>query len=597
MKKGVLKGKLQSLGREIKEHWNQPAPGKFVPYKEYINIFAGISFNYALRTPVSYISFVAGCYLIMYHYHIPYLTFSVITLIGLPLGYLWKFLSWIVGDNLGFMDKKTDRTIFWIYVVAAALGVALIATDLAPLFNLSETLSGKINSMSGINTTTLMKIFGVQLLADSGGGLWNMLWAKKLIPKHGRYKYRIYCDLLPKAALFILIGWLPIESIGDEAQRVWVAYLMIRLFEMFDSENRIEHCAGQISPNPQERIMVRTWPVKMGHLFNSLLEFVVPIVIAWFPDGFADMGIYRYVMPATFILCAVCTYIFAPKVKERIPQPPLDKKVKINFWDGAFGVMRNKYQWVNTIVNTIDSLGNGMLDITIVILLYTMRADGIVYSLIVTVLSIAGSAPSFFAPYFLKRFSYKQIRIFGQLAAGTVSALYIVILYFCGSNYTLMSALLVILRMAANFCNEIPSVARQDMEERLYDYQMYLSGERLQNFTGIFTMLSSPITTLVGLLIPLILLKNGFNNNWDILFVDSARFTILAVPIAIDTVGHYLMLIPFLFWDYDGEKHAKVIKELNRRAKILGGQVYANDAAPQPAPQTVAEVAASAENQ
>ncbi len=572
--KGQAKTKLRNFGKELKTYWNKPAPGKFVPYKEYLEICGAINFNYALKTPVSYISFAANCYLIMYHYHVPYLTFSIITLIGLPLGYLWKFLSWIVGDNLGFMDKKTTRTIFTIYAVAIALGIGLIASDLSGLFALNETLAAKINSLSGINTTTFLKIFGVQLLADSGAGLWDMFWSKKLIPKYGRYKYRIYSDWAPKALLFILIGWLPIEAIGDDAQRIWVAYLMIRLFTMFNSDDRMTSCAAQISPNPQERILVRTWPVKLGHLFNSILAFILPIVIAWFPGGFADIGIYRYVMPASFILCGALTYILAPKVHERIPQPPLDKKVKINFWDGVFGVMRNKYQWINTIVNTFDSLGNGMLDITVVILLYTMRVDGIVYSILVTLISAAGTIPSFIAPYFIKRFSYKSIRIFGQLASAIVSGLYIVALYFCGTHYIALGVFLVLLRMVYNFTREVPIVAQKDMDERLFDYQMYLSGERLQNFSGLFSIINSPITTFVGLLIPMILLKNGFNNNWDILFVDSARFKIIAVPIALDAVGFLLMAIPFFFWDYDNKKHETVIKELNRRAEILGGQVY-----------------------
>ena len=109
--------------------------------------------------------------------------------------------------------------------------------------------------------------------------------------------------------------------------------------------------------------------------------------------------------PITFFVFATLTMIFAGRIKERIPQPPLEKKVQINFWDGMFGVMRNKYKWVLTVVGLLDSLGNGMLVFTTVLYLYTFRLSGLAYSLIVALVSFAGTPPDLFTPYFIKRFS------------------------------------------------------------------------------------------------------------------------------------------------------------------------------------------------
>jgi Na+/melibiose symporter-like transporter len=103
---------------------------------------------------------------------------------------------------------------------------------------------------------------------------------------------------------------------------------------------------------------------------------------------------------------------------------------------------------------------------------------------------------------------------------------------------------------------------------------MYLSGERLENYSGvyscagIFSWFTGPITSFVGLIIPLILLASGFNSNWDVLFVDSARFNIIIVPLIIEIVGYFLMTIPFLFWDYDNDKQNAVIQVLQRRAEV-----------------------------
>ncbi|HRT82149.1 MAG TPA: hypothetical protein P5127_03225 [Oscillospiraceae bacterium] len=44
-KGGKLFSSVKKLGREVKTHWKTPAQGKYVPYKEYIDIFLGVGTN------------------------------------------------------------------------------------------------------------------------------------------------------------------------------------------------------------------------------------------------------------------------------------------------------------------------------------------------------------------------------------------------------------------------------------------------------------------------------------------------------------------------------------------------------------------------
>ena len=111
-------------------------------------------------------------------------------------------------------------------------------------------------------------------------------------------------------------------------------------------------------------------------------------------------------------------------------------------------------------------------------------------------------------------------------------------------------------------------VAESDMNIRLSDYQMYLSGERLESSAEVFSWFIKPIKTVVGLVIPLIVLRFGFNSNWDVLFIDNMRFGIIAVPIAFDLIGHALMIFPYLFWDYNNEKHNYVMEVLKQREEL-----------------------------
>ena len=146
--------------------------------------------------------------------------------------------------------------------------------------------------------------------------------------------------------------------------------------------------------------------------------------------------------------------------------------------------------------------------------------------------------------------------------------LWIGAVFFLRDRQALCGILIFVSDFITTALCQVCSVADSDMGIRLGDYQMYISGERLESSAGVFSWFISPVTTIVGLLIPLIVLKSGFNTNWDVLFIDSARFGIMAVPVAIDLIGHVLMIIPYLFWDYNNEQHNYVMEVLKQREKL-----------------------------
>lgn len=570
--KGNLLDKTKSLFTEIKTHWDTPKEGNYVPYKEYKDIVLAVGSNYAGSKTLEYISFAAGCYLMMYHYKLPYLTYSLINIINMPLGYIWALIWWFVCDNLGFLPKKTEKKLYTLYFSMTAVGLALIIGDFSQLFNQSGAFITYLNGLEGLSAAACFKILGTHILYNGWVGARNIFYRKKLIPKYGRYKYSLYSDYIPKCISVILIGWLPLYNIPDVATRVWTANLLFAVYNMFGFANNIEICTRSISPNPRERILVRTYPIKISHIFQSILGFIIPAVIGMLRYKWEDINVFRYVIPITFISFATITMIFAGRVQERIPQPPLEKKAQIKFWDGMFGVLKNKYRRINTIVGLIDSLGNGMLALTTVIYLYTFRLSGLTYGLLVGLISFAGTPPDFFTPYFLKRFSYKQIMIFYQLSRAIGNGVIVLAMLFCGDNLILCGTLCCAMLFFMEMTKTVPTSAGHDMNIRVDDYQMYISGERLENFSSVFGWFTGPITSFVSLVIPILLLKYGFNSNWDVLFIDESRSKIIVIPILIDVIGYVLMTIPYLFWDFDSTKHSKVIQVLQKRAEVTAKQ-------------------------
>ena len=561
-------GKVKWLFSEIKTHWNTPAEGKYVPYKEYKDVVLAVGSNYAGSKVLEYIGFFSSCYLIMHHYKLPYLTFSVIGILNMPLGYISALMWWFVCDNLGFLPKKTERKFYAAYLAMVLFGISTIVFDYSKLFNQSSAFITYLNGLEGMNATACFKTFGTHFLYTGWVGARNIFWRKILLPKYGRYKYSLYCDVIPKCIMVILIGWLPVYNIPDVATRVWVANLLFAAYNVFGFANNLEICTRSISPNLRERILVRSYPVKLSHFFNTIVAIVLPVIIGSLRYEWADINVYRYVIPITFITLAAMTMIFAGRIKERIPQPPVEKKVHIKFWDGMFGVLHNKYLLINTIVGLIDSLGNGMLPFTTIVYLYTFRLSGLPYSLLVALISFAGTPPDLLSPYFLKRFSYKQIMVFYQLSRAIGNGLIAAAMWFCGDNVNLCGTICVVVLFFMEMTKTVPTTAGHDMNVRIGDYQMYLSGERLESFAGVFGWFTGPITSFVGLIIPLLLLKYGFNSNWDVLFIDDCRRNIIVIPIIVDVIGYFLMTIPYLFWDYDSKKQNMVMEVLKRRAEV-----------------------------
>lgn len=92
--------------------------------------------------------------------------------------------------------------------------------------------------------------------------------------------------------------------------------------------------------------------------------------------------------------------------------------------------MKNKYRWINAISGMIDALGNGGLAVKTIILIYTWRELGLVFSLTEMLVSFVGNPGAFLAPWIRKRFQYKSLMIFKRLVFAAQSAGYIAACYF-----------------------------------------------------------------------------------------------------------------------------------------------------------------------
>jgi hypothetical protein len=268
-------------------------------------------------------------------------------------------------------------------------------------------------------------------------------------------------------------------------------------------------------------------------------------------------------------------------IQERIPQPPVEKKKYIPFWEGINGVMKNKYRWINALSGMIDALGNGTVGIQDMILIFTWREQGLVMVLVKNLIKFVGNPGAFLAPWIRKRFSFKALVVFRRMVMAGQSVGFIIACTVFKKDYFISGLIMLLSILICDALNSAIGLAMNDMNVRVNDYQMYLSGERLEGYGGVVNWFTNPISALISLIIPILYYKVGFSSDYDILFSDDIRMLCIVIGVAFDLVGHILCALPYLFfWDYTDEKHDKVIKVLEKREKLaLSGatqeQIYA----------------------
>lgn len=588
--------KKDNIFKEMKKYWNTPAEGKHVPYKEYFSIFAAVGGDYTLKYLQSFLTFGTGCYLIAHYYEIPLLTFSAINVFFIASTYFWNLLTMGVDANLGFLPKKIERRYNAVYLTFTVLGLLMLIFDFSVI--LPDGVANIIDTRwKGINSFNIFKIFGAHFLTNGWSGFRNILIRKKLLKKLGRYKIFAYANVIQCLIVVVLICTLPLYEL-PLTDRVWTLYLLFQFYTIFNYVGFTQSVADNISPNPQERLYVRSFPVKISHFVQNIVNIILPTLAGvMFLDGIKDIGTFRYLIPVFFVVSSGVMFIGLRKIKERIPMPPLENREYLSFWHCVSGIFKNKYLWIIKIAELLDSLGNGMLDMKRILLIYTWRETGLFFSIAEIIYKMSGNPGQFLAPWIRKRFQYKQLIVFKYIVLAMRNGVYILAILFLGNSHFLCGLAIYIAMLVSNTLEAAVGIAQDDTKIRVTDYQMYISGERLEEYQKIISWFTTPITTLVSLIVPLMFYRVGFTSDWDVLYMGDVRVQCMLIGLCFDLAGYVLMTLPYLFmWDFTDEKHAHIMEVLKQRAEE-GNKVAEGDAGKLQDAAVIAEAAVVSQNE
>lgn len=534
----------KSLITDVTSHWNKPKEGNYVPYKEWLYLILGVGGGTTAASAAWNLNFSAGCMFVGAIYGLKMMDFAMLGIVNMVLNYMFSPIGMIITDNLGSPPKKTMKLINISNLVFFIAGVACF-------FIPQHYFEGFMPAFP--------QVLGSKFLLQVFGTYYNILIYRKLSPKFGKYRTWIVANIIPYFLSMMLIVLFPYNKL-EYHDKFWVMHLLFSFWGCFGS------CASQgtnmtnvVSPNTNERLNIMSYGSFVWSLFPSIYGIAWPILAA-ITGGMTSLNTYRIIVPALVLFFLPLTLFLAFGVKDRVVQEE-SHKPQVNMTKGFKEVLKNKYLWINNISSWITSFAAGLVAILNIAVIYSMRQDWVM-SITSTIIGTASVPGMFLAPVLIKKFDKKKIILSSKYASVLCSALTIAAVYMDSL------VLIIVSTYISTLFASIASIASSAMNADIWDYQQYISGERLDGCMGIFGYLATPITTLSAMVVPFVYGLFGFTSDWNILYDPEIRTEILIATVVISMVTGILAIIPFHFYDLTESKHKEIIAQLEKRAHI-----------------------------
>lgn len=535
-----LKSFIKNTISDVKTYWHKPKEGDYISYKEFSLFCLGASANNSALTVLGYLTFTAGCFLVGAIYGIAFKDIYIIGLINIPLGYIWNIFNMQITDNLGDLPKSSAKKMKIVLIPLFIVGVGLF---FVPQYLFENIIPALPQIIGGIITVNIFNI------------VYRIFVLKKLAPKYGKYRPWILTGVFPTLIFLALIVYLPYKAMPYHT-RLWVLHLMFAMFGLFTSFTaQLSNIQNVISPNTEERVKVMSAGAFVYSLLPSLVGIIIPILAG--TGGLNNIKLYRTIVPIMAAIFSLMSLILFFGVKEKVVIAKTHKP-QISFWQGSKAVLKNKYFWITNLSGVGNAITAGSIILATIMFVYSSRQDWMlgIFSGITGTAYIPGLL---LTTFFIKKIGKKNLLLFSKLI--NIAAL--------GGQFLALKINNVVLFIFFAYINILlctPSnIGSQAMIADIWDYQQYLTGERLDGFSGVFGLIFTPITMVLGMLIPTLYGRMGFTTDWDILYNNTLRASILNATLFVGIAANVLSAIPYLFYDLTEDKHKEIIKVLKQR--------------------------------
>lgn len=396
--------------------------------------------------------------------------------------------------------------------------------------------------------------------------------------RYGKLRPYLIFTPIPLGIITVLFfgGAAFLENVESTMARIVYMCITYFVWEFFYTIGDIPFwgLSAAISPNPEDRSRV----IKSARFISGIIGGVPGIIVTvcidlhdkgYLPFSLAQLFLVLGIIGGTigmllFSLSGICT-------KERVA--PTNEEPKL--LDCFRYLFRNKPLFLLTLsslISTVEGIG-GMFSTYF----YS-------FSLGIASLSLLAGLPGTLAGFFTyavmskleKRWSSKQI----VTRVAFINAAVAVCVFLIGArdykNPSVIVPLLALLGVSSSICGSIKAVIPTKMIGETVDYMEWKTGERNEGMgfsilTFIGKLTGSLSTTIGTALMPVIGLTQINADEWTLPAegADRTCFMMWALITCVPTVLGLLALIPYKFYDLEGEKLETIQRDIvARREKI-----------------------------
>lgn len=531
----------------VKSHWKHPNEGEYLSLEEVVAYTASQAGSYIFLTVSGIMTFASNyfCGAIM---GIAAMDFYVINLISTIVGYALIFLnplSVLIYENHGRLTPKMRVFAHAAYIGQTVLGIACY---FVPSAQFEFIMKG------------LPQILGNILVINGLTGYINWFIRKKFCAKYGRLKPFIMLCGIPAAILMLIIPFLPVQNLSYTHKMVVLHFAFTLMNYFYQAFIGINGMVTFMTPNSQERQRLYSIVPIVTGLFPSIIGMFFPILIAS-TGGYLSLTTYKVFVPIFCFVGVVITLAIA-KCKERIIEPPMEKRKTVTFWRGAKQVLQNKYFWITNISNIIGQWQGLVGNLLAWWFIYSLRMEwfsGIAANIVV----VGMTAGNLLCPVLTKRFQKRDILI---------SFRAVTLLTVLGVALAVKTGNIVIFMVSMFLKNTIAPIVdgvNGGLGADILNYHQWRFGERADSMSSVFSWFLNPINMAIGFIIPWLLKLVGFTSDWDVLFDSQILNNVFNIYTWASVVGLVLITVPFFFYDLTKEKHEQCVKELQERVRAM----------------------------
>ena len=539
--------KVKGLPGYIKNNWNTPNEGEYLTLKEMAAYTLAQGGSDVYLTASGIISFSAGyfCGAVM---GIRAIDFSIINIISTIVGYVLMFMNPIgvlIYENHGRLTNKMKVFAHLSYAGKLAVGIGCY---FLPQGMFESVING------------LPQLVGNMLVAGAIWDYFNWFVRRKFCEKHGRFKPFILLCGLPSALMLSAIPYLPVQNTTYTNKLIILHFAFTLMSYFYNNFAGVNTLVTFMTPNSQERQKLHSISPIISGAFSSIVGALLPMLITK-TGGYLHINTYKVFIPI-FTISGALIALLAAFCKERIIEPPMEKRERVTFFKGAKNVLKNKYFWITNVSNIIGQWHGLVGNLLSWWFVYSLRMEwfsGVAANIVVMGMTVG----NILCPILTKRFQKRNILI--TFRGVTILTVLLIALAVKMEN-------IIIFMVAMTLKNTIAPVVdgvNVGLNADILTYHQWKYGERADAMSGVFGWFLNPVNVAIGYIMPWLLSIMGFTSDWDVLFDTQILNNVFNLYTWGSVIGLVLLTVPFVFYDLTREKHDMCVKELQERVKSI----------------------------